>query len=467
MESLISSVGTVVSIVHEVMRAVETVSRNKKRCHKLAKRVQGIGGLLRELHAAVEPEAGPTADDATRSLLRRLDEALRHALRLVQSCSDSRCPCRLIAGRRMSDQFDEVNGEIDGCLLDLGVANRILLEKLLRRQDAAAGTETVTVRIGMPCDDSADHIKRCIKTMTGVTEVSAAASTKDQFRVTVRSGAVDIPSLLDQVEHKLNRNVELITPAATTKDVAGAGVKKHRVDAQEQKASVTVENRVNKQRLSGGCADGDEIKKEKVPANMAGMNQQAPAAYAYMPFPVALVPVADVTNIYQAPPPCSFFPYPQGPPVHAQMRQANLHRVHYSNTMKYDGGGNTKHAVKDNGDMDERKEVIADDSADPVPICPGKTKDGDNTTASRKTNVTAIGVPVGTVSTGVHELVPPPSYGYGYWAYAQAQGRATGDCCHCGAGSPSESATYRYNYNHHSSYPDMFSDENPNACSIM
>ncbi|KAL6619451.1 hypothetical protein ACP70R_034590 [Stipagrostis hirtigluma subsp. patula] len=408
--------------------------------------------------AAAEPEAGPTPDDATRSLLRRLEEALRHALLLVQSCHDSRCPCRLIAGRRMSDQFDEVNGEIDGCLLDLGVANRILLEKLLRRQDAVAGTETMTVRIGMPCDAPTTSSAASKRWQVGVTEVSAAASTKDQFRVTVRSGAVDIPSLLDQVEQKLNRNVELITPAATSKDVAGAGVKKHRVDAQEQKASVTVEDRVNKQRHSGGCADGDGIKMEKVPVNMAGLNQQSPTAYAYLPFPVAMVPVGDVTNMYQAPPPCSFLPYPQGPPtsqpVHAQRRQANLHRVQYSNT---------KHAVKDNGDMDERKEVIADDSADPVPIGPGNKKDGDNTVASG--NVTAIGVPVGTMSTGVHELVPPPSYGYGYWAYAQ--GRGTGDCCHCGAGSLSESATYSYNYNHHSSYPDMFSDEKPNACSIM
>ncbi|KAL6619450.1 hypothetical protein ACP70R_034589 [Stipagrostis hirtigluma subsp. patula] len=70
MEPLISSVGTAVSIVQEVMGAVETVNRNKKRCRKLARRVQGIGGLLRELDA-VSHKLGM----ATRRARRRMSTA--------------------------------------------------------------------------------------------------------------------------------------------------------------------------------------------------------------------------------------------------------------------------------------------------------------------------------------------------------------------------------------------------------
>ncbi|KAL6865095.1 hypothetical protein ACP4OV_016246 [Aristida adscensionis] len=450
MESL-SSVGTIVSIAQDVVGAVATASRNRKRCRKLAKRVQGISGLLRELDA-VAALGTATTDAATRSLLRRLEEALRHALELVRACRESRCPCSLLAGRRMAGRFDDVDGEIDGCLLDLGIANRILLQKLvLREHGAAVGTETVTVRIGMPCDDTADHIKRCIHTLQGVTNVSPAASTNgDQFSVTVRSGAdgaVDIPSLLDQVKLKLNRNVELVTPA---------GTKKHIGEEEEQakkgrNISATVRDKQRPRNLYDG---GDEIKREKM------INQHAPAPHAYiMPFPVPLVPVGNAANMYQAPPPYGFSPYPQGSPaghpVHVQ-QQSYAHRAYSNSNETHEGAGDDKRVVKGVGDVDEMKGKVADGNGyqktSPAHTVYGERKHRDKMAETGYANAAAIGVPV-----------EPPRYGYGYWPHGHNRGTSGH---HHGNGSSPSDATPAYLPQYHSN-PSMFSDEDPNACSIM
>lgn len=182
MESL-SSVSTIVRIAQEIAGAVSTVSRNRSRCRKLANRVQCIGDLLRELESSSAAAAGDD-DEATRRLLAVLEDALHRALELVTSCQDSGCPRSLIAGGRMAGLFDEVDGDIDRCLLELGVANRILitrLEGLLHRNalrscdlappsspsPATIGTETettVTARIGMP---RVEHIKHRVHTVQG------------------------------------------------------------------------------------------------------------------------------------------------------------------------------------------------------------------------------------------------------------------------------------------------------------
>ncbi|KAK3139094.1 hypothetical protein QOZ80_5AG0377670 [Eleusine coracana subsp. coracana] len=373
----LSSVSTIVRIAQDMAAAVTTVSRNKQRCQKLAKRVQGIGDLLRELEPAA---AGATL---TQRLLDRLQETLRHALRLVRSCQDS-SPAGVyhIAGGRVSDEFDQVDREIDGCLLDLGVSNRIIvarLEKKLHHQNEDADTETETLRIGVPHDD---NVKRSIRRIRG-------ASTKDKFKVTDRSGAVDIPSLLDQLQKQLNCNLEAVTPAA-----ADAGLEKYDVKDQDKKAnskSAAVECRSAKQRHSSSV----ELKKEKAaPTTMVGVNQATPDPYVYMPFKLALVPAGDPSSM------C----HPPFPPAHGDCRRA-------------------------------------------------------------AGNFTAIGVPLHTVTAGVPDPVPPPSYGYGYWPYAH--GRSSGGCCHHDAAGSSHLAA-PYNYNHYSQHPNMFSNDNPNGyCSIM
>uniref|UniRef100_A0A0E0RBV7 Uncharacterized protein n=1 Tax=Oryza rufipogon TaxID=4529 RepID=A0A0E0RBV7_ORYRU len=198
MESL-SSVSTIVRIAQEIAGAVSTVSR----CRKLANRVQCIGDLLRELESSSAAAAGDD-DEATRRLLAVLEDALHRALELVTSCQDSGCPRSLIDGGRMAGLFDEVDGDIDRCLLELGVANRILitrLEGLLHRNafrscdlpppppsPATIGTETettVTVRIGMP---RVEHIEHRVHMVQGATNVAAVvASSKDHL--TDRSSA--------------------------------------------------------------------------------------------------------------------------------------------------------------------------------------------------------------------------------------------------------------------------------------
>lgn len=134
--------------------------------------MQGIGDLLRELDAVA---AGTKTDAATQRLLAP-----------AQAAGDAEpraSPGALVPGQRLHAPprrrrahvrrvRREVDGEIDRCLLDLGVANRILIARLEKQQmlqnEAAGGTETVALRIGMPRDDNADNIKRCIRTIQGL-----------------------------------------------------------------------------------------------------------------------------------------------------------------------------------------------------------------------------------------------------------------------------------------------------------
>jgi hypothetical protein len=360
----------------------------------------------------------------------------------------------------MADRFEQVDGEIDRCLLDLGVANRILIARLerqlrrggVRRYRDPARTETVTLRIGMPCDDDTNAIKRSIGMLQGVTDVAdagaaAGGSSKDQFRVTVTSDAVDIPSLLDKVKEKLNRNVELVT-TEDKKSLAAGGATATHMGSQNYRR----------------CAIADEETKKEKPAaiaaaaapNMAaGSSNQAPPPYAYLPFAVALVPIAgDASTMYLAPP-----PYPQGPPaagyaVQAQ-RPSNPQRVHSNSGERCDGAGDANnHAAKKNcGDRDDEKKgsVVtaygggADKEADDPVLTAGggKWKGGGKTAAADTVTAAAIGVPVHTVTAGVAGLVPvpPPSYGHGYLPCAPGR-RDTGHCCWCqnNAGGPSDDA---------------------------
>ncbi|TVU18796.1 hypothetical protein EJB05_34910, partial [Eragrostis curvula] len=469
MESL-SSASTIIRIAKDIATAVETVNRNKSRCKKLQKRVQDISDVLLE--------AGRT-NAATQRLLDRLQDALSRALRLVKLCKGRSCPINFIAGGRMADQFDELDGEIDRCLLDLGAANHIIIARLEKQlQNMAGSTETVTLRIGMPCDDSTEKIKHCISTMQGVTEVAAGAANKDQFMVTVRSGTVDIPRLMDQVKNKLNRNVELITPEATVKDATSVGMKKNVVKDQDKKAnrnSEGVEDRSDRPpRHSSRYAADAEAKKEKAAANIAGVNQQAPAErFVYLPLKVELVPVGDASSMYPVPSLNGFVPQayaaPGRVPVHVQ-QQSNLHRVHFKDAEvnKHDSVYYTKDTMMKEADKDEKKGEVAgnggidkEEKKEKV-AGDGEWKDRDNTMAAG--NVTAIGVPVHRATAGIQELVPPPWYGHGYWPYA-ADCHSIGGCCYHNSGGPSDVAA-AHRYNHNSPYPDMFSDENPNACSI-
>ena len=141
MESL-STVRSIVGIAQELLAAVETASRSKSRCERVAERVGRLRDLLRELDGAQE---GTTTDAAaTRSLLEGLEEALRRALRQARRCHRSGfLRALVIAGGRMADPLDEVEGEIDRCVQDLVVASFVRIariETLLRQQNVVSST---------------------------------------------------------------------------------------------------------------------------------------------------------------------------------------------------------------------------------------------------------------------------------------------------------------------------------------
>nr|AIW39774.1 hypothetical protein SES75D04_001 [Saccharum spontaneum] len=115
------------------------------------------------------------------------------------------------------------------------------------------------------------------------------------------------------------------------------------------------------------------------------------------------------------------------------------------------------HSEKDD-ENERKKKGSADESV------PEKMMDHENTTAT-----TAIGVPVCTVTAAAvheHEMVPPPSYEYGYgYGYRSYHSYCRNHGCACDCGCWDDNAAFYHTQ--YSSYPSMFSDDNPNSCSIL
>uniref|UniRef100_A0A0E0HBU1 Mixed lineage kinase domain-containing protein n=1 Tax=Oryza nivara TaxID=4536 RepID=A0A0E0HBU1_ORYNI len=137
MEAL-SSVTTIVTLANDITGAVNTVKQNKKKCQRLAERVGDIGEVIKELGDG-SSSSSPSTAAATRRLVSQLEGALGSALLLVRSCQASSRPYRLVAGGWHSEQFNEVNVEIDRCLRDLTVA---LISRIERKLNAVGDTDT-------------------------------------------------------------------------------------------------------------------------------------------------------------------------------------------------------------------------------------------------------------------------------------------------------------------------------------
>uniref|UniRef100_A0A0D3HPS4 MCAfunc domain-containing protein n=1 Tax=Oryza barthii TaxID=65489 RepID=A0A0D3HPS4_9ORYZ len=151
--SLISGVTTIVKLANDIDGAVKAASRSKKSCEKLAERVADIGDLLK----GVDTSSPSTAAVATRRLVGRLERALRRALLLVTSCQSTSRIYSLVAGGWQAEQFDKVNAEIDRCLLDLSLSSLALVSTIdhkLNAAAAAAAGEVVTT-IGVPAATAA------------------------------------------------------------------------------------------------------------------------------------------------------------------------------------------------------------------------------------------------------------------------------------------------------------------------
>jgi hypothetical protein len=116
------------------------------------------------------------------------------------------------------------------------------------------------------------------------------------------------------------------------------------------------------------------------------------------------------------------------------------------------------HSEKDD-ENGRKKKGSADESV------PEKMMDHENATAT-----TAIGVPVCTVTAAAvheHEMVPPSSYKYGYgYGYRSYHSYCRNHGCACDCGCWDDNAAFYFYHTQYSSYPSMFSDDNPNSCSI-
>ncbi|RCV18285.1 hypothetical protein SEVIR_3G295900v4 [Setaria viridis] len=154
----LSNVRTIVGIAQDILAAVETASRNKTRCGRVARRVRRLRDVL-ELDGA---EAGTTTDAAMRSLLEELEEALCRALQQVRRCQRTGfLRALVVAGGRMADPLDEVERDIDRCVQDLGLASYVRiarLEKRLRQQSvAASSSDDEVATASVPDDNKADR----------------------------------------------------------------------------------------------------------------------------------------------------------------------------------------------------------------------------------------------------------------------------------------------------------------------
>ncbi|XP_062182570.1 cell number regulator 13-like [Phragmites australis] len=94
-------------LITMIAEAARTVRRNRATCLQLARRVEMIGGLLRQLQATQlmhQPE--------TRDPVEELEETLRRAYLLVRSCQRRGYVYRCFMGTRHADELREVQGEI-------------------------------------------------------------------------------------------------------------------------------------------------------------------------------------------------------------------------------------------------------------------------------------------------------------------------------------------------------------------
>ncbi|CAN6347313.1 unnamed protein product [Urochloa humidicola] len=136
----LSNVRTIVGIAQDILAALETASRNKSRCGRVANRVRRLRDVLSEMDG---PDSGTMASDA--AMRKGLEEALRRALEQVRRYQHSSFLRSLVvSGGRMADPLDDVEREIDRCLLDLNAASFARIARLealvLRQLNVAAST---------------------------------------------------------------------------------------------------------------------------------------------------------------------------------------------------------------------------------------------------------------------------------------------------------------------------------------
>ncbi|KAM0873704.1 hypothetical protein ACQ4PT_037902 [Festuca glaucescens] len=136
------AVSTIIKLAQQIAKAAETARRNRARCRHLADRALTIGDNLRDFKDAAA--SGDTA--SRRSALGRLKAALDDALKLVESRRRQSCWLAWLSSGRTAARFQDVDGRITACVVDLG------LVKLLHA--GAQGRPPANTRAGSETDSS-------------------------------------------------------------------------------------------------------------------------------------------------------------------------------------------------------------------------------------------------------------------------------------------------------------------------
>ncbi|PWZ38593.1 G-type lectin S-receptor-like serine/threonine-protein kinase [Zea mays] len=100
-----------VKLVVMIVRAAQTVRRNKKTCRQLVHHVQIIGDLLEKLQTPAmmqHPE--------TRNGLNDLEEILREVYMFVTSCQNNKYLYHLFTGKKQADQLRILQKRMNSCL---------------------------------------------------------------------------------------------------------------------------------------------------------------------------------------------------------------------------------------------------------------------------------------------------------------------------------------------------------------
>jgi hypothetical protein len=134
-------------LITMIAEAAQTVRRNRATCRQLARRVEMIGDLLRQLHAAQE---SVTQRPETRRPVEELEETLRRAYLLIRSCQQRGYMYRCFMGTRHADELREVQGEI-GFYLQLF--------PLVSYVDATLARARLLGKAGDPCSQEAPMVR--------------------------------------------------------------------------------------------------------------------------------------------------------------------------------------------------------------------------------------------------------------------------------------------------------------------
>ncbi|CAN6171954.1 unnamed protein product [Urochloa humidicola] len=163
-------VGSLLTIAAQVIDRAKTAKSNRRKCDLLRERVEMISALLNELR---KWQCMPP-DEATRTMLRHLDNALARANDLVESCQRKKKLWHFRNAQKKAGEFADLDKRISNFLQDFHIANRILILSLSNDRFFIYALE---ILLGdgacrrLP-KDKKDDLKKCISGLTNCDSMS-------------------------------------------------------------------------------------------------------------------------------------------------------------------------------------------------------------------------------------------------------------------------------------------------------